>query len=480
LKKEEIIPKLKALFTDWSGEIPKTIKSLPASGSSRQYFRLSAGSFSAIGVWHPDKNENRAFIAFTAHFLNKGLHVPQIFAKDMDNDIYLLQDLGNTTLFSLVNKDKADMCALECYYKKVLDHLLIFQFKGGTDLDYSFAYPREIFDEKSMMWDLNYFKYHFLKLAGIPFNEARLEQDFEALTKCLLQAEPDYFMYRDFQSRNIMFFNNDFYFIDYQGGRKGPLHYDLASLLFEGKVNLPMGFRESMLHYYMQKLHDYIDYDEEAFVSIYYPYVLIRLLQAFGAYGYRGLFERKALFVQSIPFGIRNLEYVLNEKTELDIPEIRKCLEFMKAKFLPKEKQQTGKLTVRINSFSYRRGIPADGSGNGGGYVFDCRNIPNPGRFETFRQFTGKDQQVKDFFKGKNQAANFENHVKGLIEQTIAEYQKHGYTNLMISFGCTGGQHRSVYMAEKMAVYVRQEFDVEVILAHHEENNWPASNTKIL
>ena len=473
MKTQEILIKL---FESKVNEKVDKIVHLPLSGSDRKYFRITSKTISLIGVYNLDKKENIAFLTFTKHFFDKGLNVPEIFAENLDNNIYLLQDLGNTTLFAFLseekNKNVFTIDLLESY-KKVLKELPKFQILAGKDLDYSVCYPRSSFDKQSMLWDLSYFKYYFLKLAQIPFDEQLLEDDFETFTNFLLKAEGNYFLYRDFQSRNIMLQNEQAYFIDYQGGRKGALQYDLASLLYDAKAAIPQDDRNKLLNYYLNILENYIEVDKKEFIEYYYGYVLIRIMQAMGAYGFRGFYERKEHFLASIPYAIENLSWILdNIEFTVELPTLMKVLRKLpqskRLKQLEAEKKQI-KLTVEVNSFSYKRGIPVDVSENGGGFVFDCRALHNPGRYDEYKQLTGKDKKVIDFLKKEKEADEFLNNILKIIEQSINKYQKRNFKNLMVNFGCTGGQHRSVYCAEKLAEYLRKNFDVNVNLRHREQ-----------
>lgn len=465
--------KLQQLYKSWSGEKPQTLTVLPLSGSDRRYFRINSANKSSIGVYNPDKKENIAFITFTNHFKEKGLKVPEIFAVDLENHIYLLQDLGNTTLFDFLTQEKrlsAFSDDLKEIYKKVIEALPKFQIEVGKDLDFSVCYPRASFDKQSMSWDLNYFKYYFLKLAQVSFDEQELENDYQTLMNFLLEAPHDYFLYRDFQSRNIMIHEDEVFFIDYQGGRKGALQYDLASLLYDAKADIPQENRNELLDYYLEVLQNHIDVDKKQFKDYYYGYVLIRIMQAMGAYGFRGFYEKKEHFLKSIPFALDNLDWILeNVKLPVEIPTLWSVLgKLRQSERIQKVINDRARLKVVVNSFSYKRGIPIDESGNGGGHVFDCRALPNPGRYDEYKELTGQDEPVIDFLKAKQEPEVFFNNVKNIVDQSIENYLERGFTNLMISFGCTGGQHRSVFNAEKMTKYLNQNYDIDVILRHRE------------
>lgn len=464
---------LAALFEDWSGESVRHISLLDAHGSDRTYCRIAGERQTAIGAHNADKKENRAFIEFTRHFHEAGLPVPELYRVDEANDVYLEEDLGDITLFALLTdlreKDGFNETIIELY-KKAIAWLPKFQIDAGKTLNYRVCYPRASFDKQSMMWDLNYFKYYFLKLAKIPFDEQALEDDFEKFTRFLLQAEHDFFLYRDFQSRNIMIREGEPYFIDYQGGRKGALQYDVASLLYDAKADIPQNIRNQLLEHYIQVLSNHIPVEREIFLQHYYGYVFIRIMQALGAYGFRGFYERKRHFLRSVPYAIRNLEWLLqNVELPIKIPALTDAWErLVRSSYLRQIGNADLRLTVRIQSFSYRRGIPVDEKGHGGGFVFDCRVLPNPGRLPEYAQFTGNDSQIIEYLRKEPDVAAFMQHVQSIIAQVVPNYQKRNFTNLMVSFGCTGGRHRSVYCANLLADYLRQNFNVDVELRHRE------------
>jgi aminoglycoside/choline kinase family phosphotransferase len=443
-------------------------------GSGRNIIRLSGEKVSAIGILYNVREENIAFLEFSRHFRRHGLPVPEIYGEDLDNGAYLEEDLGDTTLFESLSKTRTgDTIAPEAIeaYRKVVAVLPRFQVEAGRDLNYKICYPRDSFDRQSIAWDLNYFKYYFLRLAGIPFNEQALEDDFDRLTDFLLSAPRDYFMYRDFQSRNIMLRDGQPYFLDYQGGRKGALQYDIASLLYDAKADLPPELREQLLDLYIEKLGTYADVKPEAFLHHYYAYVYVRILQALGAYGFRGFYERKPHFLQSVPYALKNLRWLShNVKLPIALPTLMEAFNSM----LASEKLQSlasegDTLTVRIFSFSFHRGgAPKDESGNGGGFVFDGRSLPNPGREERFKQLTGKDAPVIDYLNQQQSVHQFLASVMSLVDASVNEYQRRGFRNLMVSFGCTGGQHRSVFLAEQVARRLHGRTGVEVVLHHRE------------
>jgi aminoglycoside/choline kinase family phosphotransferase len=460
---------LNNLFYRWKGEYPDSFYPLPPSGSYRKYFRMTAGGQSAIGAYNPDSRENATFIHLSKHFRKQGIRCPEIYLVDTASNTYLLQDLGDTTLLNYIGMyGGGPGREVDAAYRKALEDLIQIQIEGARGLDFSQCYPRSAFDEQSIRWDLNYFKYHFLKLARIPFDEQLLAEDFTSLTNYLLQAESNFFLYRDFQSRNIMVQNDELWYIDYQGGRRGALQYDLGSLLFESKTFLPFEMREELVQHYIEVLSKNYPVDTGTFMQQYPAWILIRLLQALGAYGFRGLHENKLLFLQSIPYAIQNLEYITNSlKLDIDLPEMDRVFNnILKNMELRKLGSSSDKPTLRIRSFSYRNGIPFDETLNGGGFVFDCRSLPNPGRLEEYKAFTGKDEKVISFFRDKTEVDRFLSNVFGLIDSAIDDYLSRGLKDMMISFGCTGGQHRSVYCAESLARHVNEKYEISVDLRH--------------
>ena len=473
---ESHLKNLKELFKQWSGHLPDSVVAIPPSGSERRYFRFGYQNTSAIGAWNPVTEENSAFLHFTKHFHTSGLHVPAIYCADPDNHVYLIEDLGKTSLFSLLANKSPDTGfpdEIKRLYRESLKELIRFQVLAGKNLDYNFCYPHAAFDARSMKWDLHYFKYYFLKL-HIPFHEGKLENDFDTLINYLGQADLNFFMYRDFQSRNILIKDYQPYFIDYQGGRKGPLQYDVASLLFQVKADLPYGLREELLEFYITDLASCIKFDETAFKKLYFGFVLIRLLQVLGAYGFRGLIEKKSHFLSSIPFALRNLDWWLTHADlQLELPELLPRLkelaklEIYRTADLP----PTGKFTIMLKSFSYMHGIPDDFSGHGGGFVFDCRALPNPGREERYRAFDGRDQVIIDYLKNEPGVISFLKDTEKLVNQSVENYLERGFNGLAVNFGCTGGRHRSVYCTETMAARLRQKYPQVNVEVRHEVLN---------
>jgi aminoglycoside/choline kinase family phosphotransferase len=445
-------------------------------GSGRRIIRLSGEQVSAIGILYDGREENVAFLEFSRHFRRHGLPVPEIFAEDLSRGAYLEEDLGDTTLFEFLSKHRVDASiapeVVEAY-RQVVAVLPRFQIEAGRDLNYHVCYPRASFDRQSIAWDLNYFKYYFLRLAGIPFNEQVLEDDFSRLTKFLLGADRHYFLYRDFQSRNVLWRDGRPWFVDYQGGRRGALQYDIASLLYDGKADLPPELRQQLLDHYLATLGGFIKLEREAFMHYYYAYVYVRIMQALGAYGFRGFYERKVHFLQSVPYALKSLRWLAhNVQLPIPLPALQAAFQSMLgAEQLQGLAPGGDHLTVRIFSFSFHHSLPADGSGNGGGFVFDARSLPNPGREERFKPLTGKDAPVVDYLHQQESVRRFLSSVTALVDSSVSNYQGRGFRNLMVSFGCTGGQHRSVYLAEQLAEHLRGRDGVEVVVRHLELEN---------
>jgi aminoglycoside/choline kinase family phosphotransferase len=466
---------LNKLFEQHFHAPPQRIQPLQGElgGSGRKIIRLANENVTAIGILYGVREENVAFLEFSKHFRRHGLPVPEIYAEDLSHGAYLEEDLGDTTLFEFLSKNRAGgniaPQVVEAY-RKAVAVLPRFQVEASRDLNYKVCYPCASFDRQSIAWDLNYFKYYFLRLAGIPFNEQALEDDFGRLTEFLLTAPRDYFLYRDFQSRNIMLRNGDPFFVDYQGGRKGALQYDIASLLYDAKADLPPELRQQLLDHYLDRLSSFIKLDRAAFMQHFYPYVYIRIMQALGAYGFRGFYERKAHFLQSVPYALKNLRWLLHHvQLPIALPTLMDAFKNM----LASEKLQglatdADNLVVRIFSFSFHQGLPKDDSGNGGGFIFDGRSLPNPGREERFKTLTGKDAPVIDYLNQQESVHQFLASVYSLVDSSLGSYQQRGFKHLMVSFGCTGGQHRSVFLAEQLAKRLRARNGLEVVVRHLE------------
>ncbi len=466
---------LKQLFEQHFHAPPTRIEPLQGElgGSGRKIIRVSNQDSTAIGVLYDVREENVAFLEFSRHFHKHGLPVPEIYGDAIDQGAYLEQDLGDVTLFDFLsaNRDGADISTeVVQAYRRSVEILPRFQIEAGRDLNYKVCYPRASFDRQSIAWDLNYFKYYFLRLAGVPFNEQALEDDFGRLTKFLLTAPRDYFLYRDFQSRNIMLMNGEPWFVDYQGGRKGALQYDIASILFDAKADLPPDLRLQLLDDYLKALARYTDLSRETFMHHYYAFVYIRVMQALGAYGFRGFYERKAHFLASVPYALKNVRWLLhNVELPIALPTLTEAMRSMVgSEKLQSIASEPDKLVVRIGSFSFHRGLPKDETGHGGGYIFDARSLPNPGREERFKPLTGRDAPVAEYLNQQESVHQYLAHVLSLVDASISNYQSRGFKNLSVAFGCTGGQHRSVYLAEQLAKHLRAKHGIDIILSHRE------------
>jgi aminoglycoside/choline kinase family phosphotransferase len=469
---------LKELFRARFGREAETLAAVRAEGSNRRIYRLSSGKTSAIGVLNADVKENRAFIEFSKHFRAEGIPVPELYGEDATGAAYLEEDLGDTTLFQLLGKRRTkegfphDVVAA---YRDVVSWLPRIQIKAGRTLDYRWCYPRASFDKQSMLWDLNYFKYYFLTLGGVVFHEARLEEDFSTFADYLLGADRDYFLCRDFQSRNVMLKDGKPYFIDYQGGRRGALQYDIASLLYDAKADVPFDLRDELLELYIVQAAKHAKIDKAEFKKFFPGFALIRIMQAMGAYGLRGFHEKKPLFLQSIPYAIRNIEHVLlSSNMPVEVPELTGVLKrLVGSSALRQFGAAKLKLTVQIQSFSYKHGMPRDDKGHGGGYVFDCRCLPNPGRKAEFLKSTGLDADVIAYLSKAEPVDHWTRSAFSLVDQAVQDYGRRNFTHLFVAFGCTGGQHRSVYCAERLAKHLRDQ-GVSVSVSHREKKSWPA------
>ena len=469
-----------AQLTRTIGAMPIDIKPIAESGSARKYYRIVTDGGSLIGAYNANVEENEAFFYLTEHFGKIGLNVPKLLAINDERNCYLQSDHGDETLFQHIQRtlttgvyDDPTVALL----RQVLEQLPRFQVEGHQGLDYSKVYPMPCFDKPAVMDDLDYFKYYFVKPhAEIVFNETRLKAEFNRFADFIGQASSDYFMYRDFQSRNIMIDQGKPYFIDYQGGRRGPLQYDVVSLLYQVKAQMPQELRDELLEHYKKALSAYLDPVSVDFDK-YYPYfVYLRLLQVLGAYGFRGLIQKKAHFIESIPYALNELK-VWNEKYPLiDYPELQGIITQLSTLNYPltlnaKLSTLNSHLTVTVNSFSFKKGYPLDFSGNGGGFVFDCRALPNPGREPQFKTKTGRDWEVAEYLIEKPQTHVFLDHVKAIVGQSIDNYLERHFNNLMISFGCTGGQHRSVYFAQTVAEWIKATYPTVNVKINHIEQH---------
>jgi aminoglycoside/choline kinase family phosphotransferase len=479
---QALIDGIKKLYVEWKGTGPAAIDVLPISGSERRYFRIHGNDQNVIGTFGANIQENESFIYFSRHFHQKHLAVPEIYAVSGDQLYYLQEDFGDV---SLLNRLESNGFTQPVYdlFKKSLENLASLQVNGDKGLDYKRCLTNMEFGKEAIMADLLYFKYYFLDALRKPYDKQKLIRDFEALSNYLTHTEYKYFMFRDFQSRNILVKPDDsVHFIDYQGGMKGAPQYDVASMLWQARANLPDEWKEKLLVDYLQAFEKLIDspLDKLVFRSQYNGYVLIRLLQVLGAYGFRGLFERKAQFLTAIPLGLRNLrDFFRHQSIGISVPEFRKVLDICVSdevirQFTPTQADDSTPLVVKICSFSYRQGIPPDETPNGGGFVFDCRGLNNPGRVAEFKTQHGRDKAVKDYLEQQTLMLNYLNSVFDIVDMTVEEYIKRGFDSLMVSFGCTGGQHRSVYAADALARHLRNKFKVKIQLSHtvQDGKNW--------
>jgi len=462
------VKQLTALYTSHFGTEPLRTEALPASGSNRRYVRFFGPEGTVIGAIGTDRDENRAFITLSRHFRAQGLPVPEVIACSDDELRYLQEDLGGIALFDVLKsgRESGDYTPEQRdLLLKTIRLLPRIQFEGAKGLDWSVCFPQREFDGRMIDFDLNYFKYDFLKLTRTEFNEIRLQDDFDRLKADLLRVPSETFLYRDFQARNVMIRGGEPWLIDYQGGRKGPFYYDLASFVFQARARYPEDLRNELIAAYREALAPYAAIPEAEFHSRLRLFVLFRTLQVLGAYGYRGLFERKAHFLESIPFALQGVRELL------PLPEYPYLSEILKrlSETPSAEAETPAGLTVRVYSFSFRKGIPEDASGNGGGYVFDCRGTHNPGKYDQYKQLTGRDEPVIRFLEEDGEILPFLEHAKALVVPHVRRYLERGFTSLQVSFGCTGGQHRSVFCAERMAHFLHDQFPAARIVLIHRE-----------
>jgi aminoglycoside/choline kinase family phosphotransferase len=468
---------LKAYFETWANEPAEKLETLPASGSERRYVRATSASKSALIAYNPNAEENAAFVAYTQHFLNQGLPVPKLYSMPNEANLYLLEDLGDCTLLQQLEQHRQDnqiAASTVAYYKKSLEALARLQINGIEGLPVGDYQQPSHFNRNNMLWDTAYFKYYFLKPKEVPYNEAALERDFNCLIDYLAQVPAQSFMMRDCQARNIMVKDDAVYFIDYQGGKYGPLQYDVASLLYQAKADLPQALRQELLEHYLQALTNLKKIDQRAFKATFYGFVLLRSLQVLGAYGYKGLFQGKTHFIESIPYALKNIQWLLEQQlVPVELPHLQQVLRALIAQHhsthVLKNTGDAERLMVTVQSFSYRRGIPVDNSGNGGGFVFDCRFIHNPGRYQPYKKLTGRDASVQQFLEEKSNIGEFIDHVKAVVQPAVENYLERQFSHLSINFGCTGGQHRSVYSADAIAAFLEDNYNVEVVLHHREQ-----------
>ena len=463
--------RLEDLFLSYTGGKASEVTELKSSGSHRRYFRLKGGGgVSLIGAVGTDFDENRAFITIDRHFLSKGIRVPRVLSVSEDGMCYIQEDLGNDQLYDLISSGR-ESGEYSPYERDLLcrtiEQLPAIQFRGGEGLDYSVCYPDKEFNERMVMFDLNYFKYCFLKATGLEFNEVRLQDDFDRLKDDLMQEMGETFMYRDFQARNVLFKDGEPYFIDFQGGRRGPVYYDVASFIWQARSHYPDDLRQQLTQTYLKALKNYTAVDEAVFYEHLRIFVLFRTLQVLGAYGFRGYFEKKPHFLGSIPYALNNLRKILKTPFEA-YPYLTEILTKLTSMHQLYEIAEDKRLEVRIYSFAYKKGIPVDTTGNGGGYVFDCRSINNPGKYEHYRQFTGMDSEVVKFLEDDGEVLVFLDSVYKLVDAHVKRFIERKFTHLQVCFGCTGGQHRSVYCAERLAEHLSSRFDVKITLTHRE------------
>ena len=476
---EAIITSIQQLFSTIQSAPWDQIQKIPQSGGDRMYFRISKGEQTWIATYNLNVKENQTFIYFANHFISKGMPVPKVLAVSKDLHFYIQEDVGTTSLLEVLEKEGKTPHVFELFQKS-LKALAALQVKGGAGLDYQQCLTSKEFGKQSIMSDLLYYKYYFLDTLQYPYDKQALMNEFELLGDQLASKQFNHFLFRDFQSRNIMVQHDEVFFIDFQGGMEGGLSYDVASLLWQAKAELSAEWKEKLLDYYIEQVQLLLSgsLDVGAFKKQYHGFVLLRLLQVLGAYGFRGLFERKAHFLASIPLGLKNLkQFLLQYPLDKDTPVFASILNWMVGdavleRFTPPLATADTPLKITINSFSYKKGIPVDASENGGGFVFDMRGILNPGRFEEYKKLSGLDKPVQDFLEQRTKMNVFLNSVWDLVDINVENYLKRGFESLHINFGCTGGQHRSVFAAEQTARHLRNKYKLKVVLEHTNKDNW--------
>ena len=476
---DQVMRNIGELFQSFKNQSPERIEKIPQSGSDRIYFRIYAENATFIATYNLNVKENKTFIYFSDHFKKAGLPVPQVFCSNEAGTIYIQEDLGTESLLNQLEVHGHNDHVYQLFQKS-LKALSTIQVLGDKNLSYDHCLTAKEFGKQAIMSDLLYFKYYFLDTLRLPYDKQAMLDDFDALSTYLTRTEYKYFMFRDFQSRNIIVNQDEVFFIDYQGGMKGALQYDVASLLWQAKAELSEEWKDNLLQYYLDEVEQLLQkkIDRITFVSQYNGYVLIRLLQVLGAYGFRGLFERKAHFLASIPLALRSVKFFLeNKRIGIVTPEFDRMLQLMVSdaliqRFTPAVATAVTPLVIEVNSFSYKKGLPVDETENGGGFVFDMRGILNPGRFDEYKCLSGKDRSVQDFLEQRTHMNEFLNSVWDLIDITVEDYLQRNFSHLQINFGCTGGQHRSVYAAEQTARHLRNKYKVKVVLQHTNQPNW--------
>lgn len=476
---------LNLLFSDLTGSGPESVEALPFSGSNRRYYRMALSGHSYIGVLGTDSSENNDFITLSKYFLSKGISVPEVYRVSADGIAYIQEDLGDTLLFDYVSGGRKSGNYSESEKNMLIaavSGLPKIQFEGIDAL--GLLESRTGFGREKVMFDCQYFKYCFLKAASVDFDEHLLQIDFETLADAVAEEDQDTFLYRDFQSRNVMVKDGKPYYIDFQGGMKGPVYYDLASFVWQARARYPEPLKREMISAYIAALSEYRKVDRDFFLGKLQLFVLARTLQVLGAYGFRGYYEKKEHFLKSIPPVVENIREILLAR-DFRFPYLNQVLEKIVAMYddgklkgahsCQQEHVGGGSpecgnpLTVTVTSFSYKKGIPEDPSGNGGGYVFDCRSIHNPGKYDQYKSLTGRDEPVKSFLEEDGEILSFLENVYALVDAHVSRFVSRGFTSLMVNFGCTGGQHRSVYCAESVARRLSSSSGVKVHLIHREQ-----------
>lgn len=452
---------------------------LKAHASPRIRFRLRSKSRSVIGVKNDDIPENRTFIYLTEHFRKHYLPVPEIYCIHPSADIYLEEDLGDVTLYDLLQSSRSESdpfpSHIEQYYQLAIEYLPQFQVIAGNTIDYTQTHRKNHFGSEFMLSDMRYFRDQFLRQKGHFFDEFALNRDFNKLADYLGAVPADYFMYRDFQSRNIMIKNEQLYFIDYQSGCKGALQYDLVSLLFQSQAKIPVEARLKLQNVYLEAIQKHVKIDDKEFLNYLNTFALLRIMQVLGTYGLRGLKEGKQYFIDSIEMALENLRWLyMSNELPIKLPELERAIKSISA-----TKQEQGvsmkddeKLILSLYSFSYKQATPTPFNPHGGGFVFDCRCLPNPGREEAYKSKSGLDKEVVDYLESRVEVEEFFVRIAAIIEQALQAYVGRKFSSLSVAFGCTGGQHRSVYFVERLAKHLANKYNIVVKTEHLNKDYW--------
>jgi aminoglycoside/choline kinase family phosphotransferase len=333
------IPLLSKHFQALTGAPPASVKVLKPHASDRRIYRLTNQVQTVVGVVNANSPENEAFVYLAGHFRSFDLPVPEVYHFAAKENLYLLRDLGDTTLLDFLLSERARTShdfpeSVACVYRQVLEHLVTFQVNAARSLDFNRCYPESLFSSPALLRDMIKFERELVARLLPDDSSTNLKTDFRTLVEFLAKAQSDFFLYRDFQSRNIMLVDQSPYFIDFQAGRKGPLQYDVVSLLYQSSTQLPENVRARLLEHYLDAVQGQLSLDRSAFMHYYSGFIVSRMLQVLGVYGSQGLGAGKEYFTKSIPGALHNL---LRELTApnfpINLPTLRNCAERLATAF---------------------------------------------------------------------------------------------------------------------------------------------------